>query len=366
MTIMTITKNTIKTSVYVTAMGLGTLHSFAENTMLSETTYKNVNQTFLNTHIIPSYNIFQHHMTQWHKSVETLCKFPNTSNLSATKNSFKNVAIGWPAVASITFGSMTYFDANRKLDFWPDKKSFIARGLKKALKKQDPALIKKIAKGHSTPIYHAFNSSERLLFKHGDIVLKNPYACSMLQKQAQFAYERSIAVAKDWKSPTGFQETFLLTHGTDSDLHASSTSSAFKSAVLGLQIIADLAIGHPLSIKKKKGRPFFAQFPHSRQSKTAIISYFNSSKNAVLLGFKDIIIKRRGKTRYEKLSTLYAKGEATLNTLSSDIYTLASSPEGRTELADAQTTIKAIHQMTVRELSLALSMPLGFNALDGD
>ena len=112
---------------------------------------------------------------------------------------------------NIGFGSITYFDTYKKIDFWPDKKSFINRGLKKILKNKDRKLFEKIREGTATPVVISFNSSERLLFKTNDSVIKDSYACNLLLEQANYFKKRAFDVLKIGNHQMVIEISFCLT-----------------------------------------------------------------------------------------------------------------------------------------------------------
>ena len=338
----------------------------AEQQLLPTEDYLAINEKAVNKHIIPQYENFYSNMKKWHNSVKNLCQNPNATNLKQTQGDFKYVAMGWSGIMSLNFGSITAFDTYKKIDFWPDKKSFINRGLKKALKKKPEDLFDKITEDRATPVYMSFNSSERLLFKFNDAVITDKYACKLLQTQAQNAEKRAGQVLADWQSEDGYKSVFIPIDEGDAEVHISNTSELYKASMLGLQLIVDKTIGEPLSKAKKKGRPFFAQYPYSRQSKTAVQGLYDSSRKLVLEIFKDIIIKQNGQKNYDRLVKLFNDGQKSIDNLDKDIYTLASSKDGRKKLSQAQEKIKLVRQVAVREINLALSIPLGFNGLDGD
>lgn len=338
----------------------------AEDKYLDTKTYYDINSKALQEHIIPSYEKFSTNMIKWHNSVEKLCKNPTNTQLSQTKQDFKYIAMGFSSVMNIGFGSITYFDTYKKIDFWPDKKSFINRGLKKILKNKDRKLFEKIRKGTATPVVISFNSSERLLFKTNDSVIKDSYACNLLLEQANYFKKRAFDVLKDWKSSDGYRNIFLSDNLSDKDAHIYSTGELYKASMLGLQLIADKMIGEPLSKQKKRGRPYFAQYPYSRTSKIALQGVYDSSRNLILNIFKDIIVSENKQKNYTRLVKLFDKGQVYIDKLDGDIYTLAKTEQGRKKLEKLQNMIILIRTVSLRELNLALNIPLGFNGLDGD
>ncbi len=338
----------------------------AENNFLDASVYHAINTKAVEKHIIPQYEKFYTNMVIWDTAVENLCANPTMETFDKTKGVFKHVAQGWSGVQALNFGSITYFDSYKKFDLWPDKKSFIKRNLKKTLKNKNNNIQDKIMGGSASPAVMSFNTSERLLFKMNEVVINDAYACDLLRTQSKYAVQRAGQVLNDWKSTDGYRTIFIGEDAETVEAHIMSTNELYKASMLGLQLIVDKAIGEPLSINKKKGRPYFAQYPYSRTSKIAIQGMYNSSRDLVLNIFKSVIITQNGHSKYNRLVRMFDKGQMAIDTLNKDIFILASSKEGREKLAHVQKTISMVKSLSVREINMALGLTLGFNGLDGD
>ena len=326
--------------------------------------YLKLSSTLADQHIIPLYKDFAQKTNDLAQEVNQLCQNPNVNQLSIVQESFKQMALSWGRVQHINFGPIQYLDGYAKMEFFPDKKGFTQRKLRKVLDEENPAILKEVQEGKETPPLQSFGAMEHILFSPVSHLQNSEYRCQLLQSQSQFFQSHAGKTQEAWQ--TFYKDAFNSVAENNQDAAKVSIAEMMKSNLFALDHAVSRQIGLSYAPKKKKGKPFYVQFPLSKISFEVLEQNIKTQQEIVKKIYASIIVKKLGKEHLGKLLTHFDHVLNKIQTFDMPLREAVSQSQTRKQVQELYLHATVLYRIFARTLTESLDIPIGFNALDGD
>ncbi len=326
--------------------------------------YMKLSNQLAERHIIPLYEGFASKTQDFAQDVNQFCQKRLVRRLLQVQESFKHMVLSWGRIQHINFGPIQYLDGYAKMQFFPDKKGFTQRKLRTILNDKNPDVLQEVKEGQETPPVQGLGAMEYLLFKETQNILNSQYHCQLLQSQAYFFQFHAKNTKEAWQ--TFYKDAFNSVEENNQEASKVSIAEMMKANLFALDLAASRQIGLAYAPKKKKGKPFYVQFPLSQISFEVLEQNLKTQKKVVATIYAPIIEEKLGQARLQKLLQQFDKTLEQINRFDTSLRQAVSQSDTRAKVKVLYLEARLLYQMTAKALTESLEIPIGFNALDGD
>lgn len=319
--------------------------------------------------VIPAYREFEEATAALSASVDRACA-DGALATDAVGLAFAEAWRAWAGARHVVKGPVTYFDRQFRIEFWPDTRNRVARGLSD-LRSAGGAV--EIA---DAPVaVQGFPALERLIHP-GDGSRGRPGEgtgdCAIARSIAANLHAIAAAILAEWIEGDSPFRTALVAPGTGAGVyftHGESLSALMTGAISSLEAVVRLRLNRPLGGETGKPRPKRSEAWRSelsmeliRADLAAVAGLYGGDGHGI-----DRALRDAGET---DLADLMSRAfRITLETAGSVTVPLSQAvadPASRKVLEDLVRQVSALKALLDQRVAPALGISAGFNALDGD
>ncbi|MFD0981255.1 imelysin family protein [Tropicimonas aquimaris] len=279
-----------------------------------------------------------------------------TADAAEIKAALRDAWLAWAPLDSYQFGPVEQLGAALTVNFWPDKKDFVGRGLKalEALSPEDLADPATIAQGSAAT--QGLPAIERLLYTDME-------ACPSIVGISLYMEDLGGALYEAWFTENGWAD-LANAAGPDNPVYLSPeefTKTLYTAVDFGLTRVAESRLGRPLGTFD---RPFpdQAEAWRSGLSNEIILAQIHGLAEMVRLGFAgDVRETDRG-----WILEVFEQTEGRLAAIEQPISEAVKEPTSRIRVEAMQTKVRHLQLEMAKNLGPNLGVETGFSAADGD
>lgn len=379
--------------------------------------YRQLNLELVDQHVIPRYRQLSDATRQLEQHARQFCAAgPDTvqAEREALEQGWHQATDAWQAVQHIRFGPVELFMRSMRFSFWPDPRNTVGRQLDALLATADPAALDPQAFARGTIAVQGFPALERLLTadeplgaEAGARASKDTtdaarYRCAVLVAITHNLSSMASDTLAGWLDGEGtaasggsaasaahslpaYRQVIAdaAAEGGHYHLDREATQDFFKSLNTALELIADHKLARPLGPSLQAARPQLAEAWRSQRSLEYVRSNLAAAEALYLGapvtadgtdsgtagdgGFSAFVRTVAGDGELDALlRRALAQTRATAHGLSLPLEAAVQDPQARKQVEKLVREASALKALVTQRLAPALSIPVGFNALDGD
>lgn len=324
-------------------------------------------QDLVDGNVIPAYRTFEAKTGTLAQAVEAACAADSLATDAVTA-AFADAWLAWAGARHVVKGPVTYFDRQFRIEFWPDTRNRIDRGLI-ALREAGgtPEIVADVV------AVQGFPALERLIYTGegvGDCFIARPIAANLHNMAAE--------ILTEWTQGDSAFRNALIAPGTGAGVYLSygeSLAALMTGAVSSLESVLRLRLKRPLGEDGGKVRPKRAEAWRSSlsmkliQADLAAVADFyrgGAGRNEEARGI-DAALRGAGETDLADLMTkAFRLTVETAATIDNPLAEAVADPKSAAVLEDLVVQVSALKALLVQRVGPALGIPAGFNAMDGD
>lgn len=272
------------------------------------------------------------------------------------ERAFRAAWLAWAPLDSYQFGPVERSAAALSVNFWPDKKNFVGRGLRALMAQPEDAqrLAGTVAEGSAAA--QGFPALERLLY--GDL----PECPAIVGISAHLAM-RADALYEDWFAADGWADVARAA-GPENPVYLSQqefTKTLFTALDFGLFRVSDQRLARPLGTWD---RSFPTRAEAWRAGMTGDLIAAQLDGIALLLdeGFGPEIDDA---DRAHALQTI-ARAEELIERIGMPVDAAVKDPQTRLRVEAVQTAVRQLRAQLAEVIGPSLDVDTGFSPADGD
>lgn len=277
---------------------------------------------------------------------------------ASLKPIYHNAFDAWIAASVIQFGPIDDIGGPLNIAFWPDKKGFTAKTLKRLITDNDPAIRNAAQFAEVSIAAKGFFALEYLLFEPNfNDYSRDDTACALVQAITKDIVEKADHMDMSWQ--TGFAQV-VLTAGEAGNMvfltKKEAAQSYLTSTISALEFIEVARLARPLGALGRP-RPKRAEAWRSgRPIRNIKISLETIERLVIALADGQApIAEEELSNALDFISTFEDKSLQSI-----------SQTATRFKAESLLQMVRSIKEATTEELSHHLGVATGFNALDGD
>ncbi|PJI37823.1 imelysin family protein [Ferrovibrio sp.] len=333
--------------------------------------YVTLNKAAIEKHILPRYDALVTATAGLNDAAKTYCAAPATRPVGDLQAAFGKAMDAWQDIQHVRFGPVDWFFRSQRFAFWPDQRNTIGKQMAELLSKHqsdsvDPELL---AKGSVAT--QGLPALERLIFGEDASKLKSgadaAYRCHYVEaialNLAQMAKETRIA----WRD--GGEKAFSAVMQDAAKPDApyrepqEATLELFKALYLAIELAADHKLARPLGATLKDARPRLSESWRSERSLRNIQRNLAAAQDLYLNSFSAAVAD---KAVDAAIRDGLNKSVTAANAIKVPLEIAVQDAKARPQAEALAAELLALKKLLGDRLPLALDIPVGFNALDGD
>ncbi|MCA8883202.1 MAG: imelysin family protein [Rhodobacteraceae bacterium] len=278
------------------------------------------------------------------------------SDTEALKDQLAATWIAWAPLDSYQFGPIQTLGAALSVNFWPDAKNYVGRGLAALLaepadRQADPAVVMA-----GSAAAQGLPALEMLLYSDLPVCPAAQGIAAALAQQGQTLYDA-------WFAPDGWAD-IARAAGPDNPVYqnaAEFTKTLYTAVDFGLIRVEDARLGRPLGTFD---RPFPTRAEAWRSGLSADIIHAQLSGAAEMIerGFAGDIREPDRSWILQVIDQAHAR----LDTVGQPIYDAVQDPTARFRVEALKQKIEYLRDELARDIGPNLGVDTGFSAADGD
>ncbi len=328
-------------------------------------------QHALDGYILPRIGAFDAGAGVLSKSVTAFCAAPGDAGRDELKARFRDALLAWAEAETVRVGPATQEGRAQRIAYWPDPRGAVARQLRQALARSDPALADPKRIAAESAAVQGFPALELLLSDTstppGAPSPDGAYRCKAATAIAANIAAVAHDVAEDWTKAGGWRDR-MLRPGSDNPAYPSAGSAAadvLRSIATSLQLIVAAEL-NPLAEEGKKAKSFPQPYRHLGLSRDYLLAGIRACRALYDAARLDSYLDPDGPDHTAK--TIASLFDEALANISSERW-LADGPDAAAsrELARATATkLSEARRLIATKVAQEAEISLGFNELDGD
>ena len=319
--------------------------------------YVALNERAVERHVLPAYARLTAETARLDEAAQRSC-----ADVPALQAAWRQAMDAWQGAQHIRFGPVALFERHARFEFWPDPRNIAGRQLTQLFEARAPEAITPHSFTVGSVAVQGLGALERILFdkEAAAKLAADPYRCDWLRAAARNVADMARETEAEWRD---YGPRFAsATPGGTYHEPREATAELFKGLHAAVELVADHKLAKPLGEKPGKARPLLAEswrsgssLAHIEENLAAGLSLYD----ALSPGVADKALDAELRGRFE--ATL-AAAEAVKGPLKEAV----DDPTRRAEVEKLQRQAAELKAALANQLSAALDLPLGFNALDGD
>lgn len=346
-------------------------------------TYKTLNDALVEEHIVPRYAKLAEATSQFNALAEHICEMPSTMRVADLRQAAIAAQNAWQMVQHIRFGPIERELRSTRFAFWPDVRDRTGRELAEILHARDRTAFEPGRFPRQNVVIQGFPALERLLFDKNagrllvDGTVDAHFRCAMVRAIAANLAAMSKAVYVEWTQGNNSYANIVAKAGGEFGVYPKAeeaTLDMFKSLHAAIEAVADHKLARPMGASADRAKPKRAESWRSGQSMDNIRRNLEAAQAMYLgengsgtKGFSTVVRNvAKDKELDDLLRRAFTQTLATANSITMPLRQAVKDPVERAKLATLKTETTALKTILAQRLTVALGIPLGFNALDGD
>lgn len=338
--------------------------------------YARVNDALLLNHVMPRYRLLARETRGLSDAVAEACAGSPADNIDVLRESYHATMDAWMGVQHLGFGPVELFMRSYRLYFWPQSRGKVGKAVDELL--ESPEALSGAELADASVAVQGLPAVEYLLYGRNTVRGGDSESasrrCTLLAVITRNMRDMAAAVVSDWRGGDVNHEASFLQPGPDNTYyssHADATLALFRSFHDGLQLIADVKLKPVLGDSVDTARPALAESRRSERAMRNIVLNLEALEALYLgdggPGLSELVVAHE---RDKALDPLMRKAfRLTLETARSIDTPLTSAVSDKTSRAQVEkllTRVLALKQIVKSRVAPALSLTVGFNAMDGD
>lgn len=340
--------------------------------------YRKLNMALIERHVVPRYKALATATAAMSGNAEAFCKAPDAAGLASFKAAFLKSVDAWQAIQHVRFGPVDLFMRSMRMAFWPDPRDTAGRQLEQVLAKRDKTAIDPKGFADHSVAVQGFPALERLLYDDGaDKALlarddSGAFRCGFARAVGQNLKTVAADLVREW-TEGGKPFAKLIADGNADPYRTpkEATLELFKSLHTAVELVADHKLKKPLGPVAKRARPKLAESWRSKHSLANVRANLAAAEAMYLGegedGFSAFVKNVAGKKELDDLlRRAFAQARETAASIEVPLSEAIIVQGERPKVEQLQAEAAALKAILAKDLTAALGIPLGFNALDGD
>lgn len=328
--------------------------------------YASLNTDAGRSHVLPRYQALATATAQLEETARGFCA-GDRRDVRLVRQSWQQAMAAWQGVQHLRFGPAEWFNRVARFAFWPDPRNVAARQLAELFEKRDPNAVVPDGFVTGSVAVQGLTALERVLFDAGQAgkFASEPYRCEWLSAVAHNLATMARDILADWSGPPNqYGQAFTAAQGGQGGYRAASeaTLDLFKSLYAAVELVADHKLARPLGDSVKGARPRLAESWRSETSLANVKANLAAAHDLferLRSGVADRALAAEISGRFEAAGTAAAAIREPLEVAVAD-------PVRRPVVERLRRETLVLKRLLADKLTVALDLPLGFNALDGD
>ncbi|WP_119419259.1 imelysin family protein [Desertibaculum subflavum] len=343
--------------------------------------YRRLNEALVTGHILPRQDKLAEATKALAAEAGRFCAAPTAASLGTMRDAFDRAVDAWQGVQHVRFGPIELFMRNMRLAFWPDPRNTVSRQVDELLAGKDAGALTAQAFARGNVAGQGFPALERLLYGE-DAAAKltgggaeAAFRCDAIRAIAGNLAGMAADIRREWIEGAEAQAKVMAEAGQSGDRYAGPkevTLDLFKSLHAAVELVADHKLARPLGASLQAARPQLAEAWRSRRSLAALRLNLEAAEAMYLgedggAGFSAFVRDVAGNAALDDLlRRAFAQTRGTAASIGKPLEVAVLDPAERPKLVQLAREASALKTLLAQRLTVALDIPLGFNALDGD
>ncbi|MTI09174.1 imelysin family protein [Curvivirga aplysinae] len=329
--------------------------------------FKETNANYVDQHIFPRTEAFAKEAFEFKETTIKACRLTGAQQQEMLQKAFHEAVDAWQGIEHLRMGPLSDYDQMHRLQFWPDKRNKVSKALSNLQKKQEAGEHideQKIA--FSSVAGQGFPIFERIIYQDGEISAKQ---CEILRAVASNIYSIAKSVHQAWVDPEygyGGEMKFTLAENELYTDELSVTADLFTNLWSALQWVEDNKIRSPLREDISKAKPRRMENWRSARSFKNISIDVAALKDSYETLLQSHVLDLADGAQRDALILDNLNAAATI---SQELENVKEEGIKSEEIWNKMLDM-AVHLKEARGQLFAvakeLSIPVGFNSLDGD
>ncbi len=340
--------------------------------------YRRLNDALVTGHVLPRQAALAEATAGLDEAAAAFCSAPSQAQFERLHGSFGAASDAWQAVQHVRFGPAELFMRSVRFAFWPDPRNTVGRQLSGLLAARDPEAVTQEAFTRGSVAVQGLPALERLLYGEGaaEALLSDgedaKFRCVLVTAIARNLATIAADLHREWTEGSNSFAATIAQAGPDADRYRApeeATLDLFKSLYTAVELVADHKLARPLGGSMESARPGLAEASRSGRSLENIRINLKAAEAAYLTegGFGTFVREVAGDAELDALLTrAFAQTRRTAESIEAPLETAVSDPALRPTVEQLAAEADALKALLVQRLNVALGIPVGFNALDGD
>ncbi|MGC9371655.1 MAG: imelysin family protein, partial [Paracoccaceae bacterium] len=269
---------------------------------------------------------------------------------------FRDAWLAWAPLDSYQFGPIEQSGAALTVNFWPDKKNFVGRGLRELLAQPEAAQRDPATVAAGSAAAQGLPAIEMLLYTDAP---ECPAAIGISGNLSALAG----GLYDGWFGDLGWAE-IARTAGPDNPVYLSSeefTKTVYTALDFGLTRIADARLGRPLGTYERSF-PTRAEAWRSGLTNQIIGAQLSGIAEMVRDGFAGAVPP----DEIDEWLEVMDQTQARLDAIGVPLAEAVEDPMTRIRVEGLQTQVQYLKMKLAQDIGPALGVETGFSAADGD
>ncbi len=348
------------------AMGAILLASLAFPALAQQTSGRRVAETFAH----PALAALADSADRLGDAADALCAAPGEHSLAAAREAFAETVQDWGRASVLRFGPLAADSRFERIFFWPDARGIALRQVQKLLAEEDGDAIAADGLAGKSAALRGFPALEFVLHGTGsdELARSADFRCRYGAAIARNIAAIASATLEGWRSGTGFADSFADPRpGTEPYRSAAEVDGEIVKALTTiLQYVRAAELLPALGDSPEKANGKRAPLWRSRLTFRLI--------EAQVRGARDLLAAAGYETSLpDDAAWMPQSIRFELETTARMLNEIATAPEAafgdgedRGRLTVADLSLDHAGHLVSEQLSNALGLTMGFNALDGD
>jgi predicted lipoprotein len=345
-----------------------------------EAAYRRLNQALVDRHVLPRYGRLVAATAAFDVAAQRFCADPAHASADEIRGAFHAASDAWHDVEHLRFGPMESRLRAERLAFWPDPRNATGRQLAALIAGGDPAALTADGFLRASAAVQGLPAAERLLFDDGALeALRRGDGgagrrCAILQAVVRNVAAISAEVLREWSTGDAAHARLIGAAGPGNTAYGDpkeATQEFLKSLYGGLDRLASLKLAKPLGASVAGARGTLAEEWRSDRALRDVRRNLAAARALYLgegtFGMSDFVRDVAGDPGLDARlrRALDASSEAA-ERIPAPIQSAVADPRLRPAVEHLLAEVQSLAHEIAEHLTVALDLPLGFNALDGD
>lgn len=337
----------------------------------AEQAYLRYVQQLTKAHIQPAYRQLHQASTQLNRNIQQACATPSAVSAEywqASQHAWRQTMAQWQQIQWLKLGPVAEANLGNRIQFWPDSNDAVERGVTRLLQSPEMPSPERMARINVGA--QGLPAMERLLFSTPQTLsADSEQRCLVLQAIAANLQSITEGVDRQWHTSNS-RFVSALTSGTGEFSGAKdATEELLSNGLAQLVVILDNKLSYPMAFAAP-GIPALAESPFADESLNNLRHNLSSLHKIYTgdggYGLDDMLAQRQHQALSAQITTEFQATTALMAQLPDSYQKALADEQQRSQLLALVAKLRVLQKLLAEDMVSALSLNLGFNALDGD